>query len=144
MDRHELTAIMATADSNSTDVEAQIAAAWANDSHGSEVDAMRYYDAAWVAGIPPDKRKRFMVGYGSTLRIVGRLDESIAIHRQAIAEYPDFAPNHAFLALALNRAGRHDEAMAEALSALVDAGAANLAGYDRSLRYYRDYLLDNG
>ena len=83
-----------------------------------------------------------MVGYGSTLRNNERLDESIAIHRQAIADYPGFAPHHAFLALALNRAGRHDEALAEALTALVDAGTENLNGYERSLSSYRDLLLD--
>jgi tetratricopeptide (TPR) repeat protein len=83
-----------------------------------------------------------MVGYGSTLRNNDRLDESIAIHRQAIAEYPTFAAHHAFLALALNRAGRHEEALAEALTALVDAGSENLDGYDRSLRYYRDSLAE--
>jgi len=30
--------------------------------------------------------------------------------------------------------------MAQALTALVDAGSENLDGYDRSLRHYRDQL----
>jgi hypothetical protein len=104
---------------------------------------MRYYDAAWSAGVPAESRCRFMVGYGWTLRNNDRLNESIAIHRKAIVEYPTFAAHHAFLALALNRAGIHDEAMAEALTALIDAGGENHDGYDRSLRYYRDYLADD-
>ena len=140
MDQNELSAVIATADANPGDIEAQIAAAWANDSYGSETNAMRYYDAAWAIGIPADKRSRFMVGYGSTLRNNDRIDESITVHRQAIADYPDFAPHHAFLALALNRAGHHDEALAESLTALLGAGAANLDGYDRALSYYRDLL----
>jgi len=142
MDHEELSAVMKAANTQPDNVQAQIAAAWANDSHGSEADAMRYYDAAWAAGIPAESRCRFMVGYGSTLRNNDRLDDSIAIHRRAIAEYPTFVAHHAFLALALNRAGRHQEAMAEALTALVDAGSENLDGYDRSLRYYRDSLAE--
>ena len=140
MNHDELRAVMEVADTHPHDAQAQIAAASANDSYGSETDAMRYYDAAWEAGVPEESRCRFMVGYGSTLRNNNRLDGSIAIHRQAIAEYPTFAAHHAFLALALSRAGSHDEAMAQALTALVDAGSENLDGYDRSLRHYRDQL----
>jgi hypothetical protein len=138
----KLRAVVEVADARSHDADAQIAAAWANDSYGSETDAIRYHDAAWSAGAPAESRCRFMVGYGSTLRNKDRLDESIAIHRQAIVEYPTFAAHHVFLALALNCAGIHDEAMAEALTALIDAGGENHDGYDRSLRYYRDYLAD--
>ena len=140
MDQQELDVLMSAADANPEDANAQIAAAWANDSHGSETDAMRYYDATWTAGVPAEIRSRFMVGFGSTLRSNQRLDESISIHRQAVVEYPGFAPHHAFLALALHRAGRHDEAMAAALSALVEAGADNLDGFDRSLMFYRNSL----
>lgn len=83
-----------------------------------------------------------MVGFGSTLPNNQRLDESISIHHQAVVDYPDFVPHHAFLALALHRAGRHDEAMAEALTALVEAGADNLDGFERSLSHYRDSLSE--
>ena len=133
---------MQTADTDPSEVEAQMAAAFANDRYGSETAAMRYYDAAWALGIPADKRNRFMVGYGSTLRNNRRLDDSLAVHRQAIVDYPDFAAHHAFLALVLNDLGRHDEAIAAALTALVDAGSENLDGYDRALRQYRDVLAD--
>jgi tetratricopeptide (TPR) repeat protein len=142
MDHEELGAAMKAADTQPNNVQAQIAAAWANDDYGSEADATRHYDAAWAAGIPAESRCRFMVGYGSTLRNNDRLDESIAIHSQAIADSPTFVAYHAFLALALHRAGRHEQAMAEALTALVDAGSENLDGYDRSLSYYRDSLAE--
>lgn len=143
MDQDKLDALMETADANPSDVEAQIAAAFANDRYGSETVAMRYYDAAWSLGIPADKRNRFMVGYGSTLRNNRRLDDSLAVHRQATVDYPEFAPHHAFLALVLNELGRHNEALAEALTALVDAGSENLDGYERALGHYRDALADS-
>ena len=140
MEQREIVAVMQLADDRPTDVEAQIAAAFANDRYGSETDAIRYYDAAWALGVPHEKRNRFMVGYGSTLRNNRRLDDSIAIHRQAIVDYPDFAAHHAFLALALHDSGRHSEAVAEVLTALIDAGSASLDGYDRALGNYRDVL----
>ena len=37
MEKHELTSAMTRADANPSDVELQIAAAWANDSYGSEI-----------------------------------------------------------------------------------------------------------
>lgn len=141
MKRDELDAAMAIADSNPGDVEAQIAAAYGNDRYGREEDAIKYYDAAWAIGVPGEVRCGFLVGYGSTLRNVGRLAESIAIHRAGITEYPEFAAHHAFLALALHAVGDYNGAMAEALGALVEAGAANLGGYDRALGEYRDELL---
>lgn len=137
MDKEKLVAVMRTADAQPHDAWAQINAAQANDSYGCEVDAMRYYDAAWAAGVPAESRCRFMVGYGSTLRNNDRLDECIAIHEEA------FAAHHAFLALALDRGGRHDEAMAAVLTALLVAGSENLDGFDRSLGRYRDLLSDN-
>lgn len=141
VDHQELKALESAAESNPSDVEAQIAAAYGNDRYGSEERAIRYYDKAWAIGVPAEERCRFLVGYGSTLRNVGRMEESVATHRLAISDYPDFSAHHAFLALALLESGQHQEAMAEALTALVDAGAPNLDGYDRALRGYRDQLL---
>ncbi len=132
---------MALGDHNPGDVEAQLAAAYACDRYGSELDAVRYYDAAWSLGVPDAERRRFMVGYGSTLRNVGRVSESVAVLRQAVSESPEFAPNHAFLALSLHSEGAYDEALAAALTAVIAAGADNLDGYDRALSYYKDTLL---
>lgn len=142
MDQSEVTALMAAADASPHNVDAQIAAAYVNDRYGSEEDAIRYYDAAWALGVPEVERKRFLVGYGSTLRNVGRLDDSIAIYRAAIADYPGYAPNHGFLALTLHEGGHHQEAIAEALTAVLEAGADSLDGYDRALTYYRDALSE--
>lgn len=132
---------MELADANPHDVETQIAAAWACDRHGSEFDAIRYYDAAWALEIPDDKREHFMVGYGSTLRNVRRFSESVSIHRQAVSEAPGFAPHRAFLALALHSVSEHEEALAAALRALIEAGSDNLDGYDRALSFYIEDLL---
>ncbi len=125
-----------------TDVAAQLEAAYACDRHGEEIDAIRYYDAAWQLGVPGADRRKFLVGYGSTLRNVGRIAESIELLRAAAAEMPELPAFPAFLALALHSAGRHDEAMVAALDAVLRTNAATgtLGGYDRALRHYRDEL----
>lgn len=126
---------------NPEDVTAQIAAAYACDRNDDEPNAILYYDAAWDLGVPDQERRRFMVGYGSTLRNVGRHAESIAILCQAISESPGYAPNRAFLALSLHSAGDHAEGLATALTALIEAAPEALDGYDRALSEYRDLLV---
>ena len=128
---------------NPQKVEAQMEAASACDSCGAEQDAIRYYDAAWKLGVPDDKRKRFMVGYGSTLRNVGRQREAIGLFQAAVQEYPEYVPHSVFLALALHTDGRHDDAMAAAIGAILATGTAELDGYDRALTYYRQVLANS-
>lgn len=122
---------------------AQIEAAYACDRFGREEDAIGHYDAAWRLGVPAEARRTFLVGYGSTLRNVGRAAESVELLRQAIDEFPDFAPLPAFLALSLHSAGQPAEALATALGVLlaVTHGTGALDSYDRALRHYKDELL---
>ncbi len=94
--------------------------------------------------MPAEQRRDFLVGYGSTLRNVGRLERSAEVLRAALREFPDFAPLFAFLALTLHDAGRHREALAACLTAVVQAEATGLGGYDRALRSYRDLLAEPG
>lgn len=125
------------------DVEAQVEAAYACDRIGDESDAIRFYDAAWELGVPDRMRQRFVVGYGSTLRNVGRQSESVEVLRKALSEHPDYVPYSAFLALSLHSEGNHAEGLAIALSALIEAAPETLDGYDRALCEYSDLLLQN-
>jgi tetratricopeptide (TPR) repeat protein len=135
-------AARALAAAEPTAVEAQLEAAYACDRYGEESDAITYYDAAWRLGVPAADRKKFLLGYGSTLRNVGRLDESIERFRAAAEEMPDFPAYRAFLALSLHSAGRHDEAIVAAFDAVLQMNEATnaLDGYQRALRHYRDEI----
>ena len=62
-------------------VEALIEAAFAHDHAGRARDALRYYDRAYELGVPEARRRHFLVGYGSTLRAVGRADGADAVVR---------------------------------------------------------------
>jgi tetratricopeptide (TPR) repeat protein len=139
----DLDRILARAAAEPSDVEARIAAAFACDRVGREREAALHYDAAWALGVPADRRRRFLVGYGSTLRNVGRLEESVAILGEAVAADPDYAPFKVFLALALHSSAQHAAAVATLLGALLDLdGGGSLDGLERAVGEYQKELLE--
>src|SRR4051794_8477922 len=79
------------------DVRVQIAAAYACDRLGLERDAIVHYERAWDLGVPAAERPGFLVGFGSTLRNVGRVDDAVARLAEATIEFPADAALRAFL-----------------------------------------------
>lgn len=127
------------------DVGANIEAAYAHDRVGLERDAIRYYDAAFQLGVPVDERRRFVVGYGSTLRNVGRFDDAVGVLGQAVADDPQYPPFAAFLALALASAGHPGAALATLLGCTLEvARDGAFDGYERALAEYHLELLATG
>lgn len=125
-------------------VEAQIEAAYAHDTAGQERTAITHYEAAHRLGVPEGERRNFLVGFGSTLRNVGRADDAVAVLAQAIAGDPDYPPFHAFLALALHSAGHPRAALAAMLGCALEVARPNAFDrYERSLdEYHRELLGD--
>jgi tetratricopeptide (TPR) repeat protein len=125
-----------------SDVLDVIAAAYAHDRAGREYEAIKAYELAVRLGVPDGERRRFLVGYGSTLRNVGRADEAVGVLAQAVADDPGYAPFVAFLALALADAGHHRAALGTMLGCVLDvAGPGSLDGYERALATYHHELL---
>jgi predicted Zn-dependent protease len=125
------------------EVRQALAAAYAADRAGDAHAAIRLYECARQLGVPEDARRAFTVGYGSTLRDVGRADEAVAVVARAVAEDPEFAPFPAFLALALASAGHPAAALATMLGCALDAARPGaFAPYDRALGAYHRELLD--
>ena len=123
-------------------VEDEIAAAYAHDTAGREREAIKHYDRAWQLGVPAELRRRFLVGYGSTLRNVGRSEEAIALLAEAAAADPSYPAYSAFLALALMDGGHPRAALAAMLGCALDAvPPAVWDGYDRALTAYQQELL---
>lgn len=122
----------------SSDVQAQIDAAFVCDSEGFEAEAVVFYDAAWNLGIPPSARPSFLIGYGSTLKNVGRFAESEHVLRQALAEGTWGDAAHVFLALTLNASGRSDQAIAELLGVLLASPSpgSGIARFSRAIASY--------
>jgi tetratricopeptide (TPR) repeat protein len=125
------------------EVGAQIEAAYAYDRAGEERIALGYYETAYRLGVPRDERRRFTVGYGSTLRNVGRADDAVAVLAQAVADDPDYPALTAFLALALVSAGHPRAAMAAMIGCALDVARPDaFDGYDRALAEYQRELLE--
>ena len=126
------------------DAKEHIAAAYALDRAGDEHGAIKHYDAAWTLGVPADQEKKFLVGYGSTLRNVGRADQAVAILAAAVENHPDYPALAAFLGLALADAGHPRAALATLLGVILDLEAGRLDGFHRALAEYQRELLDKG
>ncbi len=126
------------------DVLAQIEAAYGHDRNGFEQEAVRHYDEAYKLGIPGDVARNFLVGYGSTLRNVGRHEDAVVVLGQAVIDDPEYPPFVAFLALALLSAGHANAAVATMLGCALDvAKPGAFDRYDRALGEYHRELLDS-
>jgi tetratricopeptide (TPR) repeat protein len=140
----DLSQTVALAESNPADLGAQVRAANACDREGHEADAIKFYDAAWRLGASGAERAQFLLGYGSTLRNVGRLEESLRVLSLLLSECPDHHAAMCFRGLALHSSGQHDQAVVEFLDlALLLRGASpSLMRYERALTEYRDALRE--
>ncbi|MCP9985191.1 tetratricopeptide repeat protein [Actinomadura madurae] len=90
------------------DAVAEYEIASAHDSIGNEAEAAVHYRRAFEAGLAGTRRREGTIQYASTLRNLGRAEESIALlttERDAVSDDLDDAVT-AFLALALTDVGR--------------------------------------
>ncbi|OOG64313.1 hypothetical protein B0E45_28325 [Sinorhizobium sp. A49] len=111
----------------------------AQDSLGREADAEPLYRQALAGGLSGIRRRRATIQLASTLRNLGRIDESITlleVERTMPSDELDDAIS-AFLALSLVDAGRAREAAGLALGRL----ARHLPRYNRSLKHYAEALM---
>jgi hypothetical protein len=108
------------------------ASAW--DSTGHPNEAVPLYRSALAAGLTGLRRRRATIQLASSLRNLGRAEESVRLlraEREAGSDHLDDAVS-AFLALALVETGDEREAASLALEAL----APHLPRYQRSLGNY--------
>ena len=83
------------------------------------------------------------IGYGSTLRNVGRADDAVGVLAQAVHDDPGYPAFAAFLALALADAGQPKAALATMLGCALDAARPDVFdGFERALGAYHQQLLE--
>lgn len=118
--------------------------AGARDCVGLEAEAEPLYRSALANGLDAVRRPQAVIQLASTLRNLGRLDESEALLRAELArieaQRSRFLEDEtrAFLSLTLASQGKGVEAAAQALTAL----APHLTRYNRSAAAYARELLD--
>jgi tetratricopeptide (TPR) repeat protein len=113
----------------------------ARDSTGQSDQAVPLYREALDRGLPGERRRRAVIQLASSLRNLGRADESVALLQAEAARGSDHLDDavRGFLALALADTGREREALRLALGAL----APHLPRYRRSLANYADALVED-
>lgn len=113
----------------------------AYDTAGDEERALGHYERAMDRGLGGDALRRCLLQYGSTLRNLGRHDESIAAFERARAEFPESDSLRVFHALTLHAAGRGEAAVATLLELVADrVTTPELARYEAAIRGNAAYL----
>ncbi len=113
------------------------------DTAGQEQAAADHYERALGAGLTGEDLRQVLLQYGSTLRNLGRVEESLAVLEDARAAFPASESLRAFHALSLHAAGRSDAAVAELLRLAADAiRSDDLQRYERAVRGYAAELAD--
>ena len=110
------------------------------DSTGHSDKAVPLYREALDRGLTGERRRRAVVQMSSSLRNLGRPEESVELLSAELAAGSDHLDDavRGFLALALVDVGREREAVSLALSSL----APHLPRYQRSLANYARLLIE--
>ena len=112
------------------------------DTAGDEATAAGYYEAALAAGLSGDTLRKCLLQYGSTLRLLGRYEDSVSVLDRALAGWPDSPSVRAFHALGLHAAGRSDGAVGELLALVADAvRTPDILRYEAALHGNAGYLI---
>jgi tetratricopeptide (TPR) repeat protein len=109
------------------------------DREGAEGEAILHYEQAIAAGLSGEQLEKALLGLGSSLRNVDRVDESIAVLEDACRRFPDHPALPVFLAFSLWSAGRRGEALA-----LLARRAGEGSFYERAIREYADAIAREG
>lgn len=113
------------------------------DNQSLEDQAIPYYRRALDAGLDRVHRVDCLVGLGSSLRVMGRVQESHAVLKQGVKEYPHHLALKVFYALTLEKMGNYGDAIFELLDVIAKPDQKDsLNVYQRAILYYRDHRHD--
>jgi tetratricopeptide (TPR) repeat protein len=134
--------LLVLADRYPRDAEIAYQTAWAHDVLGLEAEAVPFYERALNgSGLSVQDRHGALLGLGSTYRVLGRFELSLATLRRGLEEFSGDAALQAFLSMALYNAGESGEAVRGLLKALAATSAdPRVRGYRRAIEYYADNL----
>ncbi|MBI2814806.1 MAG: tetratricopeptide repeat protein [Opitutae bacterium] len=110
--------------------------AWTCDVLDRAADALPYYEKAIALGLPPNELSGALIGLGSTLRALGRLERSAEVLRSGQAQFPDNPEFAVFLSLTLHQQGKPADALRLALDTLcATTDDPGLTTYQRAIRH---------
>ena len=132
--------LLALSADSPADAEVAYQTAWAHDVLGLEAEAVPFYELALAdngAGLSEKDRRGAFLGYGSTLRGLGRYPEAVEVFRRGVAEFPDDNALRTFSAMALYNVGEHHEAMRTLLEVVAETSSdPGIQGYRAAIEHY--------
>ncbi|MFJ2931391.1 tetratricopeptide repeat protein [Streptomyces sp. NPDC087219] len=138
--------LVALAARHPEDAEIAYQTAWAHDVLGLEKEAVPYYERALAGGatgtgLTPEDRRGALLGLGSTYRVLGRHEDSVALLTGAVEEFPEDGSLRTFLAMALYNTGRHHESTRLLLRLLAATSEdPSVRQYRRAIEHYAEDL----
>lgn len=112
------------------------------DTAGQEKIALGYYTRAMAAGLEGPRLRQCYLQYGSTLRNLGRFEESLAVFDEGVARFPESESLGLFRALTLHAAGKPSAALGTVLTVIADRfPTAEVQRYEAALRGNAAYLV---
>lgn len=94
--------------------------AWCMDVQGREQEAVTWYEKAIALGLERESLEGAFLGLGSTLKNVGRIEDSIRVFLDAIATFPENPALRVFHSITLASAGQTLPAYKEVVRVLLD------------------------
>lgn len=126
------------------DATALFALASAYDMSDRETEAEALYQRVRAIGLerlPSEDRPRWYAQAGSTLRLLGRHDESRDLLREGAERFPDYLALRLFAALTEFAAGDAAAAAAGLFDTLLRSDDPSVAYFGRALRAYREEII---
>lgn len=115
--------------------------AWTFDSLGREAEALPHYETAIALGLPPNEQSGALIGLGSTLRNLGKLDRAAEVLESGLLQFPDQPEFEAFLVLVRHDQGESTAALKLAMGLVLEhAEDPGITAYQRALRHYVNEL----
>lgn len=113
----------------------------AYDTDGQEAVAAGYYQRALDAGLEGKWLRQCYLQYGSTLRNLGRFDESLALLERGLVEFPNSESLTVFRALTLQAMGDSAPALGSLLVLIADRlQTEEITRYEAAIRGNGEYL----
>jgi predicted Zn-dependent protease len=117
-----------------TDPHIAAQTAWVHDGLGLEEEAVLHYRAAIAGHLSDQELQVALLGFGSTLRTLGRDAEAEDIFRRGIERFPDYRPLRVFYAMLRYNLGEPRESVADLLKLLLESTS------DPDIQRYRPAL----
>lgn len=115
--------------------------AWSFDSLGEESSAVPYYEKAILGNLEDNDLQNAYLGLGSTLRTLGRYNDSSSVLKKGIALFPNNNALKTFYAMTLYNLNKHHEAMTVLLTTLANTTQdKEIEDYKRAILFYSDKL----